>query len=90
VFSTATGFDSKAAYHIGIATDRDSKQPNDKVALREALDAARVTATLEVYPGTRHGWMVSDTDPYNHQQAERGWPAMVATLQASACRPVMQ
>jgi carboxymethylenebutenolidase len=71
---------SHASYHFAIATDDDEKQPHAKVELREALDAARLDATMEVYPGAMHGWMVPDTVPFNEVQAERGWRAMFATF----------
>jgi carboxymethylenebutenolidase len=70
-----------AAYHIAIATNDDEKQPQDKVELRKALDAAHLAATMEVYPGAMHGWMVPDTAPFNPVQAERGWQAMLATFE---------
>jgi carboxymethylenebutenolidase len=69
-----------AVFHIAIATNDDEKQPQDKVELRNALDAARLSATMEVYPGAMHGWMVPDTAPFNPVQAERGWQAMLATF----------
>lgn len=70
-----------AVFHIGIATNDDEKQPQDKVELRKALDEAHLSATMEVYPGAMHGWMVPDTAPFNPVQAERGWQAMVATFE---------
>lgn len=70
-----------AAYHFAIATNDDQNQPQDKVELRQALDAAQLDATVEVYPGAMHGWMVPDTQPFNEVQAERGWQAMFATFE---------
>lgn len=70
---------TSAAYHIGIATDDDEKEPEAKTALRQALDAAGRPYTLEVYPGAKHGWMVPDhAGIYDQAQAERGWAAMIA------------
>ncbi len=68
---------TKAAYHFAIASDDDQKQPGDKTALRNALDVAGLAASLEVYPDARHGWMVPDSLPYNKEQSERGWAAML-------------
>ncbi len=70
-----------AAFHFAIATNDDEKQPQDKVELRNALDAAHLAATLEVYPDAMHGWMVPDTVPFNPEQADRGWQAMLATFE---------
>ncbi|MFA7441045.1 MAG: dienelactone hydrolase family protein [Sphingomonadaceae bacterium] len=67
-----------AAYHIAIAADDDAKEPDAKGALRQAFDTADRLASIEVYPGTLHGWMVPDSDAYNPEQAERGWSVMTA------------
>lgn len=71
---------TKASYHIGIAADDDAKEPEAKVALKKAFDDAGLSATMEVYPGAKHGWMVPDSAAYDQAQAERGWTAMVATF----------
>lgn len=68
-----------AAYHIGIAADDDQKEPHAKTELRKAFDAADLPATIEVYPGTNHGWTVPDSAAYNSEQAERAWTAMLGT-----------
>jgi carboxymethylenebutenolidase len=72
---------TKADYYIGIAADDDERQPQDKVALKAALDEARLSATVEVYAGAKHGWMVPDVAPYDEAAAERGWTAMLAALE---------
>ena len=69
--------ETRAAYHIGIAADDDAKEPQAKVLLRSALDAAHRPATIEVYPGTRHGWTVPGSAVYDPIQAERAWAAML-------------
>jgi carboxymethylenebutenolidase len=69
---------TKAAYHIGIAADDDAKEPDAKLALKQAFDAAGRPATMEVYPGTRHGWTVPDSAAHDPEQAGRAWTAMVA------------
>lgn len=71
---------TRAAYHIGIAADDDAKEPDAKLALKQAFDAAGRPATMEVYPGTRHGWTVPDSAAHDPEQAARGWTAMVATF----------
>ena len=49
----------KARMYFGIASNDDMKQPDAKVKLREAFDAAQVPAEIEVYPA-QHGWCVPD------------------------------
>ncbi len=71
---------TKAAYHIGIAADDDAEEPDAKLALKQAFDAAGRPATMEVYPGTRHGWTVPDSTAHEPVQAARAWTAMVATF----------
>lgn len=68
---------TNASYHIGVAIDDDEKEPETKLIMAQALDAAHRPRTLEVYPGARHGWMVPDRPVYDHDQAERGWTAML-------------
>lgn len=69
---------TEAAYHIAIAIDDDAKEPEAKQLLRQACDAAGRSASIEVYPEARHGWMVPDSDAYHPEQAERGWNTMTA------------
>ena len=67
----------KASYHFGVAQNDDQQAPTVKVKLKEAFDAAKVPATVEVY-SANHGWMVPGSQVYNKDQAERGWTAMLA------------
>lgn len=67
----------KAAYHFGVATNDDQAQPDAKVKLKEAFDAAKLPATVEVYEGAMHGWCVKGSAVYNEAQAERGWKTMM-------------
>jgi carboxymethylenebutenolidase len=60
----------KAGFLIAIAENDDEKDPNSKVLLREAYDAAGVSAEIEVYEGTLHGWCPPDSRAYNEEQAE--------------------
>ena len=68
---------TKGAYHIAIGIDDDEKQPEAKPVMAQALDDAGRPYTQEVYPGAKHGWMVPDRPVYDHDQAERGWTAML-------------
>ncbi|HEY7992152.1 MAG TPA: dienelactone hydrolase family protein [Stellaceae bacterium] len=74
---------TRARYLIAIATNDDENAPQEKTVLKDALDAANRHATVEVYPGTRHGWMMPDVPPFNPAQAERGWTAMLELFGAT-------
>ena len=66
-----------AAFLIAIAENDDARNPEEKVRLREAFDAANVTAEIEVYKGTQHGWCPPDSAVYNEEQAERAWSRLL-------------
>ena len=69
----------RARYYFGIAASDDERQPDAKTKLDEAFRAAKLTAKIEVYPGTLHGWCVKDMPAqdgkpiYNEAAAERAW-----------------
>lgn len=73
----------KARMYFGIASNDDQRQPDAKDKLREAFEAAKVPAEIEVYPA-KHGWCVADmpsdaTGPiYNKSDAERAWGKLLA------------
>ncbi|USU13551.1 dienelactone hydrolase family protein [Sphingomonadaceae bacterium OTU29THOMA1] len=67
----------RGGYLIAIATNDDARNPNDKVALREAFTTAKRPAEIEVYDGAMHGWCVIDSKVYNQPQAERAWGKML-------------
>jgi carboxymethylenebutenolidase len=74
----------KARLYIAIAANDDEKQPDAKDKLRDAFAAAKVTAEIEVYAGTKHGWCVPDMPQQNGQpiyskpDAERAWSKLLA------------
>jgi carboxymethylenebutenolidase len=69
----------KAQFYFGIAANDDERQPDAKTKLADAFRAAQLTARIEVYEGTLHGWCVKDMPTqagkpiYNEAQAERAW-----------------
>ena len=79
----------KARMYFGIATNDDTQQPDAKTKLREAFDAAKVPAEIEVYSMAQHGWCVPDMPAgangpiYNKADAERAWTKLVALYQAA-------
>jgi carboxymethylenebutenolidase len=75
----------KGRFLIAIAANDDEKQPDAKTKLRAAFQAAHIPAKIEVYPGTLHGWCVSDMPHpagqpaiYDEAQAERAWHELSA------------
>ena len=63
-------------YLFAIAQNDDAKQPESKTILRQAADATKVQAEVEVYPAD-HGWCVPDSPAYNQIQAERAWARLL-------------
>jgi carboxymethylenebutenolidase len=72
---------TKAAALVCVAQNDDDRDPEVKTKLRQAADAAHVTAEIEVYPA-QHGWCVVDSPVYDEAQAERAWTRMLATFAA--------
>lgn len=68
---------TRAAYLFAIAQNDDARAPDDKVRLREAADAAKRPAEIEVYPA-QHGWCTIDAPIYDKAQAEMAWGRMLA------------
>jgi carboxymethylenebutenolidase len=79
----------KAKMYFGIATNDDMRQPDAKVKLKEAFEAANNPAEIEVYHESQHGWCVTDMPPgqngpiYNKPDAEKAW-AKLTVLYKSA------
>jgi len=79
----------KARMYFGIAANDDARQPDAKTKLKEAFDAAKVPAEVEVYPQAQHGWCVPDMPKqpngqpiYNKADAERAWGKLMALYKA--------
>ena len=74
----------KGRMYFGIATNDDMQQPDAKTKLKEAFDAAKVPAEIEVYSMAQHGWCVPDMPAgangpiYNKADAERAWAKLEA------------
>jgi len=71
----------KAGFLIAIAGNDDEHDPDAKVLLREAFDANDVSAEIEVYKDTLHGWCPPDSAVYNEAQAERAWSRLLALFE---------
>ncbi|MDS0136714.1 MULTISPECIES: dienelactone hydrolase family protein [unclassified Amycolatopsis] len=48
--------------------------------LNKTLDAAGLEYTSEIYPGTVHGFTMSDTDSFDPAALERHWDSLLALL----------
>jgi carboxymethylenebutenolidase len=79
----------KARMYFGVAANDDMQQPDAKTKLKEAFDAARVPAEVEVYPQAQHGWCVSDMPKqangqpiYSKPDADRAWAKLLALYKA--------
>jgi len=67
----------KAQFLVAIAESDDTKDPKAKGTLREAFAKAKLPAEIEVYAGTKHGWCPTDSQVYDHAQAEKAWGRML-------------
>jgi carboxymethylenebutenolidase len=67
-----------AQVHLGLS--EHDMSPGAISVLNEALDAAGVDYTTEIYPGTIHGYTMSDTDAFNPSALQRHWDRLLALL----------
>jgi carboxymethylenebutenolidase len=78
----------KAKMYIAVAANDDARQPDAKDKLKEAFEAAHVSAEVELYPDSAHGWCVPDMPMqngkpiYNKADAERAWAKLLALYKA--------
>jgi carboxymethylenebutenolidase len=79
----------KAHMYFGIATNDDMQQPDAKVKLKEAFDATKNPADIEVYSMAQHGWCVPDMPAgangpiYKKDDAERAWTKLMALYKSA-------
>lgn len=67
---------TKAQFLIAIATNDDTRSPEDKNVLKETFAKANLPAEIEVYAGA-HGWCPPDSRVYNEPQAEKAWSRLL-------------
>lgn len=67
-----------AQVHLGHA--ETDMTPEALGELNRALDAAGVGYTSEIYPGTVHGFTLSDTDAFNPAALQRHWDRLLPLL----------
>jgi carboxymethylenebutenolidase len=69
---------TKAQFLICIATNDDQRSPKEKDVLKETFSTAGLSAEIEVYTDSAHGWCPPDSRVYNEQQAEKAWGRLLA------------
>ena len=69
---------TKAQFLIAIATNDDTRSPNEKTVLKDTFAKANLPAEIEVYTGAAHGWCPPDSGVYNEPQAEKAWTRLLA------------
>ncbi|WP_395670450.1 dienelactone hydrolase family protein [Phenylobacterium sp.] len=74
---------SRASYLVLIADNDDKQEPQAKVTLKQALDAAGRPNKVEVYEGAGHGWTVRGSQVYDEPKAERAWAELLALYKAN-------
>ncbi len=72
-----------ARVYVGGADEDAGFPPEQADRLREALTAAGVDNTVEIYPGARHGYAPPDMPVYNEAAAERHWRELLKLLDAT-------
>lgn len=70
----------KAKVYVGGADEDAGFPPEQAGQLRDALTAAGVDNTVEIYAGARHGYAPPDMPVYNEAAAERHWRELLALL----------
>lgn len=67
---------TKARFLVDIAQNDDHSQPDAKTVLKSAFAAARLPASVEVFPAN-HGWTVPGGPSYDAASAERAWAQLL-------------
>jgi carboxymethylenebutenolidase len=67
-----------AQVHFGHA--ESDLTPESLGELNRALDVAKVDYTSEIYPGTVHGFTMSDTDAFDPAGLQRHWDRLLPLL----------
>jgi carboxymethylenebutenolidase len=73
-----------AQVHLGHA--EGDLTPEALGELNQALDAAGIDYTSEIYPGTVHGFTMADTDAFNPSALQRHWDRLLPLLDRTLTR----
>jgi len=68
---------SHAQFLIAIAANDDQRLPKDKDTLKQTFAEAKLSAEIEVYEGSAHGWCPPDSTVYNEPLAEKAWSRLL-------------
>jgi carboxymethylenebutenolidase len=71
---------TKAEYLVCQAQNDDKQNPAMKDELKAAFDAAKIPASVEVYPAN-HGWCVPGSSVYDAAAAEKAWANLSSLYQ---------
>ncbi|MFI6303292.1 dienelactone hydrolase family protein [Amycolatopsis thailandensis] len=67
-----------AKVHLGLA--EGDMTPEAITEISQAFDAAGVSYSCEIYPGTTHGYTMADTDVFDDAGSKRHWERLLALL----------
>jgi carboxymethylenebutenolidase len=70
----------RARVYVGVAEHDPTCPPDQQARLGRALTEAGVTHTIEVYPGTKHGFAVTGHHAFDAEGAARHWNRLLALL----------
>ncbi len=80
----------KARMYFAVAANDDSRQPDAKVKLKEAFEAAKVPVEVELFATAQHGWCMTDMPAgangapiYSKPEAERAWAKLLDLYKAA-------
>jgi len=59
--------------YVGVAESDDFAKPEETKRLEDAFESAGTKSTIEVYPGTKHGWTITDHSVYDKDGSDRHW-----------------
>ena len=69
---------TKASFLVAIADNDDKSRPTEKDVLKKTFADAKLSAEIEVYTGSAHGWCPPDSGVYNEPAAEKAWARLLA------------
>ncbi len=69
-----------AKVHLGLA--EGDMTPEAITEISQAFDAAGVSYSCEIYPGTVHGFTMADTEAFDAAGSQRHWERLLALLDA--------
>lgn len=68
---------TRAQFLVAAAANDDARSPNEKTVLKDTFAAANLSAEIEVYVGSAHGWCPPDSSVYSEPLAEKAWSRLL-------------